>query len=98
MLNDRGGVGSGGPAATGPAERVKCWSSKLPTVGDGESDFGFAALGAVALHLLHHIHAVHHTAEHHVLPVQPAAHKQTRTAVNVIKPQTSSPRAYAAIQ
>ena len=58
--------------ATGQAERVKCWSSELPTVGDGNLGTGFAALGALGLHLLYHVQPLHYVAEHHMFPIQPA--------------------------
>lgn len=47
-------------------------SLELPRVGDGDLLRGFAALAAVGLHLLHHLHPLHHPAEHHVLPIEPA--------------------------
>ncbi len=74
MLNCGGG-GWGGAyrgVATGRAERVKCWSSELSTVADGDLGRGFAALAAASLHLLYHIHPLNHSPEHHVLPIEPA--------------------------
>lgn len=70
MLNDGGGAYRGG--AKGQAGGVKCWSSELSAVGDGDLRRGFAVLAAAALHLLHHLVALHHLPEHHVLPIEPA--------------------------
>lgn len=53
-------------------KKVKCWSSELPAVGDGELGRGFAALASFFLHLLHDIHALDDTAEHNVLSIEPA--------------------------
>lgn len=56
------------------------WRSKLPAVGDDDVGLGFAALGAVRLHGLYQIHALHHLSKHHVLPVEPAStHTNTHT-------------------
>lgn len=46
-------------------------SSELPAVGDDDLARGFPTGAAVALHLLHHVQPLDHSAEHHVLPVQP---------------------------
>lgn len=46
-------------------------SSELPAVGDDDLALGFPTLAAEALHRRHHVHPFDHSAEHHVLPVQP---------------------------
>ena len=54
-------------------EKIKRKSNvlELPTVSNGDLLAGLAVPGPVALHGCHHIHAVLHLAEDHVLPVQP---------------------------
>lgn len=71
MAEVEGGGGAYRGVATGQAGRVKCWSSELPTVGDGELFRGFAALAAVGFHLADHIQPLDHRAEYHVLPIEP---------------------------
>lgn len=50
-------------------------SSELATVSDHDLAGRFAALAALTLHLLDHIHPFHHLPEHHMLPVKPAGRR-----------------------
>lgn len=53
---------------------------ELAAVRDGDLGAGFATVAAVALHRLDDVHALHHLAEHHMLPIQPAG----RDAISAI--------------
>lgn len=54
------------------SRKVRWSSSEHPAVSNGDLTFGLSSRGAVRLHLLDHIQALHHTAEHDVFPVEPA--------------------------
>ena len=53
---------------------------QLAAVSDDDRRGGLAGLAAVALDVLHHIHALHNLAEHHVLAVQPRCARRARGA------------------
>lgn len=46
---------------------------ELSAVRDHDVALGLPGLGPLALHRLHHVHPVHHSPEHYVLPVQPCS-------------------------
>jgi hypothetical protein len=56
---------------------------------------GGSVLAAIALDLLHYVHALHHRAEHHVLAVKPTTQsyknvKPTTQSYKNVKPTTQS--------